>query len=263
MTIPTQFMAFAWLAWFSTMAAAMAPDAADIMTKNFYASKITDLSRNTTMQLISESNQVRERSSMVLSKLQDNHTDSKVIITFSYPEDIRGTSFLQIEHADGDDELWISLPALNKTRRLVANNKKDSFVGSDFFYGDILLPKVNDYKHTVVREEKLDGNDCYVIESVPASDAVKEASGYGRKILWIRKDNAFEVKVEYYDIYGKLLKTQLVSDIIPARDSQNRWLALKREMINHQTKHRTILKVENWTTEKPLADDLFTIKSIE
>ena len=47
--------------------------------------------------------------------------------------------------------------------------KQDSFVGSDFSYGDISLPKVDQYHHTMLRNEKVDGFDCYVIQSVPAN----------------------------------------------------------------------------------------------
>ena len=107
--------------------------------------------------------------------------------------------------------MWIYLPALKKSRRLVANNKKDSFVGSDFSYGDISLPKVIKYRHTLTRTEAMDGVDCYVIESVPGDDAVKANSGYSKKITWVRPDNFVETKVEYYDLAGRLLKTQRVT----------------------------------------------------
>ena len=239
------------------------PDATEIMKRNFYASKVTNIRREATMQLISANGQVRERKSVVLSKLQNNGIDSDVIIRFEKPEDIRGTVFLQIEHADGDDELWIRLPALRKTRRLVANNKKDSFVGSDFSYGDILLPKVESYHHSLLHEEAFEGIPCFVIESIPASDTVRETSGYGKKVSWIRKDNFFEVKVDYYDIDGQLLKTQLVDQIKEVDERQQRWIALKRDMFNHQSNHRTIMTVDSWQAGINLADDVFTTRSLE
>ena len=70
------------------------------------------------------------------------------------------------------------LPALKKVRRLVASNKKDSFVGTDLSYGDIIGHKVQEWHHVLVKEETIDGQACYVVESTPHSDAVQEQSGY-------------------------------------------------------------------------------------
>ena len=123
----------------------------------------------------------------------------------------------------------------------MASNKKDSFVGSDFSYGDISLPKVDQYRHTLLRTEKIDGADCYVIECVPANDAVRANSGYGRKLTWVRADNFVESKVEYYDLAGRLLKTQTVSRHELVEPQKARWFALQREMTNHQNGHRTVL----------------------
>ena len=138
-----------------------------IMEKNFFATKVTSLSIETTLVPINDRSQRRERRSTGLVKLQPNGVDSNLLVKFSTPADIKGTGVLQIEHIERDDDLWIYLPALRKSRRLVANNKKDSFVGSDFSYGDITLPKVDQYRHTLLRSEKLDDHDCYVVESLP------------------------------------------------------------------------------------------------
>ena len=132
--------------------------------------------------------------------LQPNGVDAKFAVKFSTPADIRGTAFLQVEHGDADDDLWIYLPALKKSRRLVASNKKDSFVGSDFSYGDISLPRVAKYRHTIIRNETIDEVDAYVIESVPIDDTVKSNSGYSKKITWVRSDNFVEAKVEAHEI---------------------------------------------------------------
>jgi hypothetical protein len=236
-------------------------DARDIMEKNFFVSKVSAVKADTTMLLINDRGQKRERKNTTLIKLQPNRVDSKFLVRFSAPADIKGTGFLQIEQSEGDDDLWIYLPALKKSRRLVANNKKDSFVGSDFSYGDISLPKVDLYRHTLLRSEKLGDTECYVIESAPANDTVKANSGYSRKITWVRRDNFLEAKVEYYDLGDRLLKTQQIErgqEIEPGR-----WLAARREMLNHRTGHRTVIDIENLDVHPELADDVFTTRHIE
>lgn len=243
-------------------AAPAATDAREIMTKNFFVSKVSALKVDSTMVLASARGQRRERRSQFFVKLQPNGIDSKVLIKFSTPADIKGTGVLQIEHSGSDDDLWIYLPALKKSRRLVANNKKDSFAGSDFSYGDITLPPVDHYRHTVLRREPVDGFDCHVIESTPASDAIRSNSGYGRKITWVRADNFLEAKVEYYDVSGRLLKTQTTGRHQLVEPDKGRWFALAREMTNHQSGHRTTIDAS--TVEAvPLADDVFTTRFLE
>lgn len=238
-------------------------DARTIMERNFFVSRVTALQVDSTMLLINDRGQQRARSNSTLIKLQPNGIDSKFLVRFSSPADIKGTGFLQVEHSEGDDDQWIYLPALKKSRRLVANNKKDSFVGSDFSYGDISLPKVDHYKHTLLRTENAGEWMCYVIESVPANDAVKANSGYSKKTTWVRADNFLEAKVEYYDLAGRLLKTQRATRHELVEPEKKRWFALDREMTNHQTGHRTVLKVDRWDAGISLPDEQFTTRFIE
>jgi uncharacterized protein len=250
------------LAW-TLPAAAQGISAQQVMEKNFFVTKVRTLKTDSTMILTNDRGQTRERKSNTLTKLQKNGVDSKLMVKFLSPADIKGTGFLQVEHSAGDDDQWIYLPALKKTRRLVANNKKDSFVGSDFSYGDILLPKVEFYKHTLLRVEPLDGQDCYVVESIPRDDNVKRDSGYSKKVSWVRKDNFLETKVEYYDVSGRLLKTQAVSGHKLVEPDTQRWIAMRREMVNHQTQHKTIFIFDHVEADVPVADDVFTTRSIE
>ncbi|MES2152498.1 MAG: outer membrane lipoprotein-sorting protein [Pseudomonadota bacterium] len=253
------------LALLAPPAAIAAPELAarDIMEKNFFASKLKGLKTDLSMVLINDKGQTRERNSYTIQKLQANGVDSNLLVRFSFPNDIKGTGFLQIEHSDGDDDQWIYLPALKKTRRLVANNKKDSFVGSDFSYGDISLPKVDLYRHALLRSEPLDKHDCYVIESVPANESVSANSGYSKKKTWVRKDDAIEAKVEYYDLSGRLLKTQTTADHLLVEPSPQRWFAKQREMTNHQTGHKTVLKFEKVEAGVAIGDGQFTPRYLE
>jgi hypothetical protein len=237
--------------------------AREIMEKNFFASKVSALKTEAVMTLVNDRGQKRERRTTTLVKLQPNDVDSKFLVRFSSPADIKGTGFLQIEHSESDDDQWIYLPALKKSRRLVANNKKDSFVGSDFSYGDISLPKVDLWKHTLLRVEKVEADDCYVIESLPADETVKANSGYSRKMSWISRADFFERKVDYYDLGGRLLKTQLVGNVELIEADKGRAFARHREMVNSQTGHKTVFDVEKLDPHPAAPDDLFTTRSIE
>jgi uncharacterized protein len=235
----------------------------DIMEKNFYAGKVPHLLNESTMTLTNEKGQQRVRKMRSASMLQANGIDTKLLIRFLFPGDVQGTGYLQVQHYEGDDDMWIYLPALKKVRRLVANNKKDSFVGSDFSYGDILLPVVDTYRHQFLRSEIVDGEECYVVESMPASEQIKKDYGYSKWIVWVRKSNFMEKKAEYYDGAGRLLKTQVVPAVKEVDPKAHKWWAVRREVINHQTGHRTALVFDILDAIQSVSDDFFTTRYLE
>ena len=105
------------------------------------------------------------------TKLKENGVDTMRMTRFSSPADVKNTVSLLIENAEGDDDIWIYLPALKKVRRLVAANKRDAFVGTDFSYGDMIGHKVDDWQHTIAGEETIDGRATWIVESTPARSA--------------------------------------------------------------------------------------------
>jgi hypothetical protein len=237
--------------------------ARDIMEKNFYAPKVKHLVSDSTMTLMNDKGQQRVRKTHSVSMLQPNGIDSKLMIRFLFPGDVQGTGYLQVQHYDGEDDMWIYLPALKKVRRLVANNKRDSFVGSDISYGDILVPVVDTYKHTMLKSETLDGEDCWVIEAVPATEQIKKDYGYAKYVAWIRKRNFIEKKVDYFDTSGRPLKTQLVPEVLEVDPANHKWYGVRREITNHQTGHKTLLVFDTLDAAQPVAEEFFSPRYLE
>jgi len=235
----------------------------DMMKRNFLASKIKAFRTVGRMTLVNSRGEIRARRTSTISMLQPNGVDSKLLVKFSYPPDINGTAFLQIQHIAGDDDQWIYLPALGRSRRLVANNKKDSFVGSDFSYGDVSLPNVDLYDHRLLGSELIDKRDSYKVESVPKNKQTALDSGYSRKITWLNKQNFVETRVEYYDLSNRLLKTQKIGEARLLEPDRGRYVALRREMANQQTGHRTLIDFDQVSLASDLRDDMFTTRFLE
>ena len=242
----------------ATTAFAGNPDPRTIMRRNFFASKTETMGVKMEMSLISPEGGVRRRIMDFTGKLQKNGVYTDLVIRFRYPPDVEGTGFLLLENPSGDDNLWVYLPALHKVRRLVAHDKKDSFFGSDFSYGDILPPKVDLFRHTLLRMEPFAGHECYVVASVPKDGKEMEDSGYSKRITWVREDNFLESKVEYYDTDGRPLKTQLISGAREVDPARHKWFALRREMINGRTGHRTVIVFSHIVVNKPVPGRFFS-----
>lgn len=236
------------------------PDLIQIMEKNFVVSKVPDSVSDATFTLINKAGQKRVRETFGTTKLDENGIDNMRMTRFLSPPDVKGTVSLLIEHSDKDDDMWIYLPALKKVRRLVSNNKKNSFVGTDFSYADVIGYKVGEWSYKLLKEELVEGQPCYVIEALPKSDAIKTSNGYSKRIGWLRKDNFMAVKMDYWDEAGRLLKTSTFTDIQLVDQKRDKWQAMRLEASNVQTGHRTIIKFNDFKANQRVKDEFFTTR---
>lgn len=238
-------------------------DVSAIVERNFIVSKVVDSMSDATFTLINKSGQERVRKVFGTTKLAENGVDNMRMTRYLSPPDVKGTVSLLIEHSTKDDDIWIYLPALKKVRRLVSSNKKDSFVGTDFSYADVIGYKVAEWNYRLLREETIDGKPCYVIEALPKSETVKLNTGYSKRVSWIRKDNDVTVKSEIWDEAGQPLKTMLFDDIQLVDPQRNKWQPMRLEARNVQTGHRTVVKFENFRVNQKVKDEFFTTRYME
>src|SRR4030065_21891 len=89
------------------------------------------------MRLIESGGKERARELTMLRKNMDNSQDQKYFIYFLRPADVQGLTFLVYKYPQKDDDRWLFMPALDLVKRIAANDKRSSFVGSDFTYEDI------------------------------------------------------------------------------------------------------------------------------
>lgn len=234
-----------------------------IMEKNFVASKVTDSVSDATFTLINKDGQERVRKTFGTTKLQPNGIDNMRMVRFTSPPDIKGTVTLLVEHSDKDDDIWVYLPALKKVRRLVSSNKKDSFVGTDFSYGDVIGYKVAEWEHRLLPDETIDGHACYVIESTPKSDTVKGNSGYSKRKTWIAKESFVALQGEIWDLSGQPLKTFAAADVKAVDPARGRWQPMRLEAKNTQTGHKTVIRFEGFKANQGVKDEFFTTRYME
>ncbi len=239
------------------------PDALSIMEKNFVSNKFSDSISDSRFRLINSNGQERVRETQGYTKLRNGSTDNMRLVTFQSPADVKGTKTLLIENSSQDDDIWIYLPALKKVRRLLSNNKKDSFVGTDFSYGDVIGHRVSDWNHKFLKEDKVTGRPCYLIESTPRNKDVAENSGYSRRVGCIDKESFVALSGELYDSSGQLLKRVSARDIVKVDEKASKWQPMVLEAENVQTGHRTIIEFRNFKANAGVKDELFTTRTLE
>ena len=172
----------------------------------------------------------------------------KSITIFDHPRDVKGTAFLSFTHATRPDDQWLYLPALKRVKRISSANKSGPFMGSEFAYEDISSQEVEKYTYKYLRDEVVDGHDCFVVERIPTY----EHSGYTRLVSWVDKEIYQARKVEFYDRKNSLLKTLTPSDY--KQYLGRYWRAHKMDMVNHQTKKSTTLEWKDFQFKTGLND---------
>ena len=209
----------------------------EIVDKAYNLPTGDDMTSTLTMTLINKSGQTRVRKIKQFTK--DFGDVEKSIMFFISPADVKNTSFMNWSYdSDKPDDQWIYLPALKKVKRISSDSKSDYFMGSDFTYDDLGDRKLDADTHKLLREETIDGKECYVVESVSKDEDYM----YSKTITWINKSNFVGVKKEFYDEDGELLK---ILSIKKVEKISGYWTITHSEMNNIQQDHKTIIELSD------------------
>lgn len=230
-------------------------DGKDIMKKVDERDNGTTRKFDLKMTLIDKNGSKRTRELVSLQKSYGK--DSKNLMKFISPLDVKDTSYLSWEYDNSskEDSRWLYMPALRKTRRINGSSGSDYFMGTDFSYNDMGDKNINDNTYQIIKEEKVNGYDCWVLEAMPKN----ENEEYTKKILWVKKDVDIVVKTEYYNSFG-LLKVLNIKKIEKINDI---WTVTEMLMENIQNKHKTILEMKNYAYNQGVSDKDFSVSNLE
>jgi outer membrane lipoprotein-sorting protein len=246
-----------------TAQAEKAPSAREIMDKVTTTRKLDGSEAVIKMTVLGEGGQAREREISMATKLYDGGKTEKRIYRFLSPANVQGTGILVYDYEAKPDDVWIYLPALRKTRRVVSTQRAQSFMGSEFSYGDLNIPSLDDFDYTLVKEEAQGGEPCYVIDLVPKSKEIADAEGYSKKTYWVSKAKMAVVRGLYYDKDGKLLKELIAQDIKLLDPKNKRYRAMHMEMVNKQNGRKSVFETKKVTFSPSTKDDYFTTAYLE
>lgn len=231
-------------------------DAQQIFERSATAEKVADWRAASTLE-IRQGERARVRSGIVYNKLQGNGIDSHRLFRFQTPADVAGTAVLVHENAASQDDLWIYFPSMAKTRRILASNKKDSFMGSDFAYADLMAQDSQDFNHSLLPEEACGDARCHVVQSVPRDAKTATSLGYSKVVASIRTRDFTTVQVRYFDRNGAEFKRQAISGYVPVAGQPGKFVATRREMVASKGGKRSVLTLRDVDSARPLQPDLF------
>jgi len=192
--------------------------------------------------------------------------DSLSLMFFLSPADVRNTGFLTFDYDESgkDDDQWLFLPALRKTKRIAAGDKSGSFMGSDLNYSDMTSPDLNLYEYTLMKETEVKGQKVWQIKAVPKTKAEAEKSGYSKSVVFIRQDNYVMIRGVRW-VHKK--KRNKYLDVRKLEKIDGIWVSTEMHVTTKsgkKTLHKTIMKQKNiHFNQDEVNENLFTIRRLE
>ena len=192
--------------------------------------------------------------------------DSKSLMIFISPADVKNTGFLTYDYDESgkEDDQWLFLPALRKTKRIAAGDKSGSFMGSDLNYSDMSSPDLDLYDYTLMKETKVKGKKVWQIKAVPKTKDEAGKSGYSKSVVFIRQDNYVMIRGVRW-VHKKRRNKYL--DVRKLENIDGIWVSTEMHVTTKsgkKTLHKTILKQKNiHFNQDGVNRDLFTIRRLE
>ncbi|MFH1147778.1 MAG: outer membrane lipoprotein-sorting protein [Pseudomonadota bacterium] len=206
------------------------------------------------MKLIDKNGKTRVREMEI--RRGDFSDLKRTLIRFNSPAEIKGTGFLTIENENRDDDQYLFLPELRRSRRIVSSQKDQKFVNSDFTYEDMQRRKVEKDTHRLLGSKVFGSYQCWILESTPKPAA---ESQYDKLEALVTKDNYIPVRINYYS-RGKTVKTYTVLDL---QNVNGFWTDMTAEMYDLDTRHKTVLEVKKISYNTKIKPDIFTVRNLE
>jgi len=192
--------------------------------------------------------------------------DTLSLMFFLSPADVKNSGFLTYDYKESgkDDDQWLFLPALRKTKRIAAGDKSGSFMGSDLNYSDMTTPDINLYDYTLMKETEVRGEKVWQIKAVPKSKDEAKKSGYSKSVIFIRQDNYVMIRAVRWvhkkrrNKYIDVKKLEMIDGI---------WVSTEMHVTTKtgkKTLHKTILIENNIRfNQDEVNADLFTVRRLE
>ena len=184
-----------------------------------------------------------------------SHGNSKSVIRFTEPAEVRGVALLVVNHPDRASDQWMWTPAIERDRRIALQDRSTRFFGTDFTFEDLEEREVAQYDYSLAGEEVIDGAACWKVQSRPKQT---RSSQYTSTMSWIRKDTLAFVRIDLYvkDEVIRRLQYRKLSQV------QGIWTALETTMTDLKRGTLTRLALENVEYNVALNEGDFSLQAL-
>jgi len=183
------------------------------------------------------------------------HGDSKMVLRFTAPAEVKGVALLVVNHPDRASDQWMWTPGIERDRRIALQDRSTRFFGTDFSFEDMEERDVNQFDYTLVGDDTVGGALCWKIQSTPKQG---KSSQYTRSLVWIRKDNYLIVQIENY-IKEQAVRRMTYGDFV---NIVGIWTARQLEMSDLRRGSRTRLTLDKLQYNVAMKEEDFTLQAL-
>jgi outer membrane lipoprotein-sorting protein len=183
------------------------------------------------------------------------HGDSKMVLRFTAPAEVKGVALLVVNHPDRASDQWMWTPGIERDRRIALQDRSTRFFGTDFSFEDMEERDVDQYDYALAGDDSVDGLACWKIRSTPKQS---KSSQYTSAVLWIRKDNYSIVRIESY-IKDQVVRRLSYGDFV---NLVGIWTARTLEMSDLRRGSRTRLTLDKLQYNVAMKDEDFTLQAL-
>jgi hypothetical protein len=181
------------------------------------------------------------RQARLYTRVEDNG-ELKIIYIFQAPNEVIGVTLMAVRKPDGKTDTSIYLPAFGD--QFIESSWTGSggnFLGTDFSVEDLTAETLSNYRYVRRDDKKISDMDYFVIDVYPV-DGQKPADGHPLKRHFVRQDNFFTIRTDYFDMQGHLYKQMHKYDL--KQLDTEMWGAGLILMDDIKMKHQSIIKVD-------------------
>jgi len=240
---------------------ASAQDARDIIKKSLDVVKVSSFEAASTLTITDSKGNTRVRQSAMASMSLSDGTEKR-IIKFTSPAEVSGTGILIFDYPEKSDDMWIYLPALRKTRRIVSKEKSKSFMGSEFSNANMTAPGLDDFSYSLLGQDTYLDKNCYMVESIPINPDLEDEYGYSKSVSWIDENSYLVHQIYYFDYDGEMFKSIINSDFRELDKANGRYMVTGMKVINHQNKRSSEMVMEK-VALTPTNESYFSVAYLE
>jgi outer membrane lipoprotein-sorting protein len=175
----------------------------------------------------------------------------------SSPQNLKDTRFLFIERGPGGSLQYVYTPSFGRSVRIGGDARKQSFLGSEFYVSDLIMPDLNAFTFNVTGEEEVGGRKCKLVESVPKNPADEP---YSKVVMAVDPADALIVRTQFYDPKGKLLKVWTIEKI---EKVQGYWTPRLHSVTNVQDNTSSKLEITEVRYDVDIPNEVFTKPYLE
>jgi outer membrane lipoprotein-sorting protein len=206
-----------------------------------------------TLQVLDGSNRVADKR-WTFERI-GSHGNSKAILRFVAPAEVKGVALLVVNHPERSSDQWMWTPALQRERRIALQDRSTRFFGTDFSFEDLEERDINQYEYRLVGNETIDGVACWRLESKPRQGKVSQ---YAKADIWVSKDTYAVMRIDSW-IKTDVARRLVYSDF---EQVQGIWTARLLEMTDLRRKSRTVLRLDKLQYNVPLEEGNFTLQAL-